>query len=65
MSSKTLLFVAFIILLAGSYQVIKLVLSKEAKQENRLLLKDRVKGAGIGIIFWGVFVYFATTILQK
>ena len=65
MSSKTLLFVVFIILIAVSYQAIKLVLSKEAKQENRLLLKDRVKGAVIGIIFWGVFIYFATAILQK
>ncbi len=63
MSPKILLLLIFVVLLAVSFKAVDVVLSKEAKQENRLLLKDRIKGAIIGIIFWSAFVYYATIIL--
>lgn len=65
MSSKILLILIFVVLLAMSFKVIDVVVTKEAKKENRMLLKDRIKGAIIGILFWGTFVYIATTLFDK
>jgi hypothetical protein len=57
MVEKTLIIALFLALLVISFKIINVVLSKEAKINNRSLLIDRVKGAIIGVCFWVLFVY--------